>query len=114
SLDQERMERIDSTVEEMMDNLAEFEPRRWFRRVNPEKQPDGEETGGLASLTSMEHDSEDDLLPVLQASELAPGWEGEGAILCIGGRTPLDEAAAAMLAGVLQKHGLNARAVQSE
>src|SRR6188472_1899514 len=34
--------------------------------------------------------------------------------LCIGGRTPLDEAAAAMLAGLLDKHGLKARVAESE
>ena len=33
ALDAEKMERIDATVEEMMDNLADFEPRRWFRKV---------------------------------------------------------------------------------
>ena len=51
---------------------------------------------------------------MLEAAELAPGFEDEDAILCIGGRTPLDEAAAAMLAGVLQRHGLKARGVPSE
>ena len=35
-------------------------------------------------------------------------------VVCIGGRTPLDEAAAAMLAGLLNKHGLKARVVESE
>jgi len=114
SLDMERMERIDTTVEEMMDNLAEFEPRRWFRKVAAEADEAEEQPGGLASLTSMEDENETDLLPVLEAAELAPGWEGEDAVLCIGGRNPLDEAAAAMLAGVLQKHGLKARAIPSE
>ena len=30
SLDAENLESIDATVTEMMDNLADFEPRRWF------------------------------------------------------------------------------------
>jgi len=114
SLDEEKMERIDATVEEMMDNLADFEPRRWFRKVPTDKEESEEEEGGLASLANAEKDMEDDRLPVLEAADLAPGFEGEDAILCIGGRTPLDEAAAAMLAGVLQRHGLKARAVPSE
>jgi predicted PurR-regulated permease PerM len=40
-----------------------------------------------------------------------PNWQGETPILCIGGRAPLDDAGAAMLAQVLTKHGLPARAV---
>ena len=114
ALDEEKMERIDATVGEMMDNLADFEPRRWFRKVPTDKEESAEEEGGLASLANAEKDMEDDRLPVLEAAELAPGFDGEDAILCIGGRTPLDEAAAAMLAGILQRHGLKARAVPSE
>jgi hypothetical protein len=98
-----------------MDNLADFEPRRWFRKVEPtEKNEDAEEAQtGLASLSTMD-DVEDDPLPILKHADLAPGWEEEDSVLCIGGRTPLDEAAAAMLAGLLKKHGLKARATESE
>jgi hypothetical protein len=45
---------------------------------------------------------------------LAPGWEVEDAVLCVGGRTPLDEAAASMLAGALQRQGLKARSLPSD
>ncbi len=37
-------------------------------------------------------------------------WQGEAPVLCLAGRGPLDEAAAAMLAQLLRKHGLGARA----
>jgi predicted PurR-regulated permease PerM len=115
SLDLDHLERIDATVEEMMDNLADFAPRRWFRKVHAEKEAEAEAPAvGLASLTSMDEETEEDVLPVLQAADLARGWEGEDSVLCIGGRTPLDEAAAAMLAGVLQRYGLKARAIPSE
>ncbi len=43
SLDVEHLESIDATVAEMMDNLGEFEPRRWFRKPRPEKNGEGEE-----------------------------------------------------------------------
>ena len=103
TLDAERMERIDGTVEEMMENLADFEPRRWFRKVQPEKHAEPEEeSSGMATLAKAENGVEDSV-PVLEASELAPGWEAEDLVLCIGGRTPLDGAAAALLAGVLQR-----------
>jgi hypothetical protein len=57
---------------------------------------------------------EEDPLPILEPADLAPGWEEEDSVLCIGGRAPLDEAAAAMLAGLLKKHGLKTRAAESE
>lgn len=115
SLDPEHLATIDATVKEMMDNLADFEPRRWFRKVSPEKQHEADEAySGLASLASTEQEAEADQLPVLHTADLPPGWETEDAVLCIGGRTPLDEAAASMLAGVLQRQGLKARTVPSE
>ena len=45
---------------------------------------------------------------------LPPAWQREAAILCIAGRGPLDEAASAMLAQLLQKHGIGARVVPYE
>ena len=38
-----------------------------------------------------------------------PEWAREGAVLCCAGRTPLDEAAAHLLADVLQEHGIGTR-----
>ena len=115
ALDEENLKRINTTVKEIMDDLADFEPRRWFRKVEPaEKKEDAEEAQtGLASLSTMD-EADEEPLPILEPADLAPGWEEEGSVLCIGGRTPLDEAAAAMLAGLLKKHGLKARAAESE
>src|SRR5271165_3929175 len=53
------------------------------------------------------------LLSVLSREELARGWR-ETAVLCVAGRGSLDEAAAAMLAQLLEKHGIGARVVPSE
>ncbi len=44
-------------------------------------------------------------------SGLAPQWQGTAPVLCIAGRGPLDGAAASMLAQLLGKRGLGARAV---
>jgi AI-2E family transporter len=111
SLDAENLEAIDATVDEMMDNLTDFEPRRWFRKVHTEIEV-GEAPGGLASLANLEEE-EVDQLPMLEGA-LAPGWEEQDAVLCVGGRTPLDEAAARMLAGALQRQGLKARSLPSD
>lgn len=114
SLDLERMRRIDATVREMMTDLAEFEPRRWFRKVVEKQEPSEEPSTGLASLAAAEKGEDDDRLPILTPADLASGFEAEDSILCIGARTPLDEAAAAMLAGLLDKHGLKARALAGD
>ena len=45
------------------------------------------------------------------AEHLAPVWSGAAPVLCVAGRGPLDEAAGAMLAQILGKHGLAARVV---
>lgn len=111
SLDGENLEAIDATVDEMMDNLTDFEPRRWFRKVRTEVEL-AEAPGGLASLANFEEE-EVDQLPMLEGA-LAPGWEVQDAVLCVGGRTPLDEAAARMLAGALQRQGLKARSLPSD
>ena len=104
-LDDDSLNRIETATRELMENLAEFEPRRWFRKVTPEKAKD-EVTNqtGLAALAT--HEESEEGLPVVDPAELAPGWEEPNAILCIGTRTPLDDAAAVMLAGLLEKHGL--------
>src|SRR6185312_11001238 len=51
--------------------------------------------------------------PVLSQEDLAPDWRN-GAAMCIAGRGSLDEAAAAMLAQLLEKHGIGAQVVASE
>ena len=53
------------------------------------------------------------LQSVLSPDELAPSWRGN-AVLCVAGRGSLDEAAAGMLAQLLEKHGIGARVVPSE
>lgn len=47
-------------------------------------------------------------------SRIPEEWRAAGAVLCIAGRGPLDEAAAAMLAQLLAKHGLGVRVLPHE
>ncbi|MGI4944226.1 MAG: AI-2E family transporter [Janthinobacterium lividum] len=46
--------------------------------------------------------------------DLAPGWRSDAPVLCLAGKGPLDEAASAMLAQLLGKHGLHARTTPHE
>jgi hypothetical protein len=48
-------------------------------------------------------------LAMVKREALAPEWQAEAPVLCVAGRSPLDEAAAAMLAQLLGKYGLGAR-----
>lgn len=52
------------------------------------------------------------LAPVLTEGLLALEW-GKGAVMCIAGRGSLDEAAASMLAQLLEKHGIGAQVAAS-
>ncbi|MCG7393159.1 AI-2E family transporter [Microvirga sp. ACRRW] len=46
--------------------------------------------------------------------KIAEAWKTEGAVMCIAGRGPLDEAASEMLAQLLNKHGLGSSLVRHE
>jgi predicted PurR-regulated permease PerM len=48
-------------------------------------------------------------MPVLSQEDLRPNWRVDHPVLCIASRSPLDEAAATMLAQLLGNHGLSAR-----
>jgi hypothetical protein len=49
-----------------------------------------------------------------QEDQISEAWRTEGAVMCIAGRGPLDEAASSMLSQLLNKHGLGARIVPHE
>ena len=117
SLDQEQTEKIAATVNEMLDSLSDYAPRRWFAhlRRKPEHEKDEEAATGLASLDAAEEgEGDDEGLKLIERTELAPGWVVDKPVLCIGARTPLDEAAGALLAGILKKGGLGAEALGPE
>jgi len=121
ALDQAQSERVAETVKEMLENLDDFAPHRWFAKLRrkPEESKNGKSdkdgkdedaAGGLASLEDAGAEGEE-TLPKVERPELAPGWVVDEPILSIGGRTPLDEASAAILAEVLKKRGLGAHAL---
>jgi predicted PurR-regulated permease PerM len=58
--------------------------------------------------------SESAELPMLHKDELQGAWASPMAILCIPGPSPLDEAAADILAQILEKHGLGVRVAKHQ
>jgi hypothetical protein len=82
---------IRDTMAEIVDDLAD----------HADELPEPEE--GEAAIPST---------PIVSNEELRADWRVDHPVLCIASRSPLDEAAALMLAQLLERHGLPAR-VQS-
>src|ERR1700744_5862048 len=102
-LDQSRLARICDTVVEFADDLSD----------HPDQEPIGEvstadpEAAAAVEAAAIEPSYAD--LPILQKDELPIEWKGDSPVLCVGGRTALDEAAAIMFAQLCNAHGLRAR-----
>ena len=64
---------------------------------------------GTPDVDPQESEAEDRPGDEQDEAQLLPGsWRADGAVLCVAGRGPLDEAASAILADVLRKHGFGA------
>jgi predicted PurR-regulated permease PerM len=99
SLDAIRLTRIRDTVREFTADLAEADRKP----IEMARTKDAETEAAIEDIPSNPD------IPVLEKAELAPGWQGEQPVLCIAGRTALDEAAAIMLAQLCNDHGVIAR-----
>jgi predicted PurR-regulated permease PerM len=108
ALDPTRLIRIRDTVIEFANDLsdqADHEPAG------------GQSTADAESVAAVEGVPVDPVsadLPVLQKTDLAPEWRADTPVLCIAGRTPLDEAAAIMFAQLCNVHGIAARVEAAE
>jgi predicted PurR-regulated permease PerM len=101
ALDRVQSEKIKAAVVEVVDDLVDQD----------EQKPASETVNDAEAAAALEtvHDATLDF-PVAKRTDLAPQWQGDKPVLCVAGRGPLDEAAAIMLAQLLEKHGLGARA----
>jgi hypothetical protein len=103
ALDLPRLLKIRDTVFEFVDDLSD----------QPDHKPSGEQSAEDAEAVAAVEDVAADPgcadLPVLLKADLAPAWQGEKPVLCIAGRTALDEAAAIMVAQLCTVHGLATR-----
>jgi predicted PurR-regulated permease PerM len=108
ALDPTRLTRIRDTVIEFANDLSD----------QADREPAGDQsTADAESVAAVEGVPVDpvyaDLL-VLQKTDLSPEWRGDTPVLCVAGRTPLDEAAAIMFAQLCNVHGLAARVEAAE
>ncbi len=97
TLSETQLENIRSSVHELVDDLAQDETG-WLDRLR-----------GRDADTVAEEDGIDMRL-LVRPNERGPSWQGDTPVLCIAGRSPLDEAGAHMLAHAFTEHGLGARA----
>ena len=103
ALDQERLTKIRDAVAEFVNNLSDQEDR-----VPPliKSTTDAEATSAVESVSA---DSPFRNLPILDKRDLPEGWQGEHPVLCVAGRSMIDEAATIMLGQLCTEHGLPAR-----
>lgn len=108
ALDHERITKIRDAVGEFVSDLSSPDDR-----PPPRSAPttDAEASSAVESVT--ENPANENLL-VLGKEALPPGWQGENPVLCVAGRSLIDEAAAIMLAQLSAEHGLAARVEPAE
>ena len=103
ALDALHLERINLAVTELVQEFDDHEDQKPSPPIEPTQDAEA-----AAAVDSVTKDASYDL-PILKNEDLAPNWRGEVPVLCVAGRTDLDQAAASMLAQLLTKHGLRAR-----
>ena len=106
TLGQEQLERIKVTVKALVRGLARHDDGQ------PLNSRADDRVVGLAE-TEKGISRQPDPASVSD-SELPETWKSPSAVLCVAGKGPLDEAASAMLAQLLGKHGMGARVVSYE
>jgi hypothetical protein len=105
ALDRLQTERIKAAVIEVVEDLADQDDGRPERATTHDPE---------AAAAVERPDDAIPALPVVKKEDLAPEWQADTPVLCAAGRGPLDEAAALMLAQLLEKHGLGARVEGAE
>jgi hypothetical protein len=82
-----------------------------------EEEEDEVPTTDAEAVTAVEAAPEEgdaERIPVLKQADLAPGWNGDHPLLCVAGRTILDEAAALMMVHLASAHGIAAISESAE
>src|SRR5450432_2614629 len=103
ALDPERLTKIREAVREFANDLSDQDDRP------PPKVSPTMDAEAAAALETVPDAAISSNLPVVQKADLPLNWQGEAPVLCMAGRTPLDEAAAALFAQLSNAHGLAAR-----
>jgi predicted PurR-regulated permease PerM len=103
ALDPERLTKIRDAVSEFASDLSDQDDRP------PAKVNSTTDAEASSAVESVAEDAAHENLLVLSKESLPPEWRGEHPVLCVAGRSLIDEAAAIMLAQLSTAHGLAAR-----
>src|ERR1700726_38822 len=106
TLDQARMTKIRDAVTEFASDLSTQDDSI------PDVASPTMDAEAAAAVEAVPDAAISSNLPVVRKADLPLHWQGESPVLCMAGRTPLDEAAAVLFAQLSNAHGLAAR-VQS-
>ena len=112
TLEPSRLADIRDTGEIVIETLADWD-------LAPDTAPArtaGKEADEQSGDAAVEADADDDKLSELRLADspVDPAWRMEGAILCIAGRTPLDETAGMAFAQLVEKCGLSVKVLDVE
>jgi AI-2E family transporter len=102
-LDEPRQRRIKETIDEVIEDLSDHVDQPPAAAAAPEPFA-LENSGGPSPPAPSEARS-----PDLPRASLTPSRESKKPVLCIAGRSFLDEAAATLFAQILEKHGMGAK-----
>jgi hypothetical protein len=103
ALDQARMIKIRDAVTEFASDLSTQDDSI------PEMASPTLDAEAAAAVETVPDTAISSNLPVVQRADLPLDWQGESPVLCLAGRTPLDQAAAVLFAQLSNAHGLAAR-----
>ncbi len=101
-LDEPRQNRIKETIEEVIENLSDQADEKPDAPASEKAEP-------YALLTSSDSPVLADEPPGQAPVAFPSVQSARKPVLCIAGRSPLDEAAAALLGQILEKHGVQAK-----
>src|ERR1700726_3273529 len=108
ALDQERLTKIRDVVSEFASDLADLDDRP------PTKVQLTTDAEASSAVESVAEDAPYENLAILSKEDLPAEWQGEHPVLCVAGRSLIDEAAAIMLGQPSTAHGLVARVEGAE
>ena len=108
ALDQERLTKVRDAVREFANDLSDEDDRP------PPKVSSTTDAEATSAVESVAEESPYGNLPVLSKEDLPPDWHAEHPVLCLAGRSLIDEAAAIMLGQLSTAHGLAARVEGAE
>jgi predicted PurR-regulated permease PerM len=103
ALDHERLIKIRDAVNEFAGDLSDQDDRP------PPKDDSTTDAEASSAVESVAENTANENLPMLNKEAFPPEWHGEHPVLCVAGRSLIDEAAAIMLAQLSTAHGLAAR-----